>query len=241
MGGGKSDRLASRQRVRSASEPRTGLSRDSIWHQPRVWLVAFALCVALVTFSVAFVDRPVALFSHAVIGRHPIFFDMQAPPNVLAPAAAVLVVGLGLSQMFGRVPRRAERVALTASVALIVATALKDHLKYIFGRAWPETFIHNNPSLIGDGTYGFFWFHGGPEFASFPSGHTTVAAAVATVVGCAYPRLKPLCWLLVAVVVIGLLGMDYHFVGDMIAGGCLGGAVGLCATSLSGTAMGQAR
>lgn len=216
-------------------EPRLGLARGSIWHRPQAWIIGFAACVALVSFCYAFVDKPVALFSHAVIGRHPIFFDMQAPPNVLAPLAGVLVVILGLRQMFGHAPHRPERVALTASVALIVAVALKDQLKYVFGRAWPETFIHNNPSLIGDGTYGFFWFHGGPEFASFPSGHTTVAAAVATVVGCAYPRLKPLCWLLVLSVVIGLLGMDYHFVSDMIAGGCLGGAVGLCATTLSGT------
>ncbi len=222
-------------------EPRLGLARESIWHQPRAWLIGFATCVVLVTLSVTFVDRPVALFSHAAIGRHAIFFDMQAPPNILAPLAGVLVVILGLSQMFGRTPRRAERVALTASVALIVAVALKDQLKYIFSRAWPETFIHNNPSLIGDGTYGFFWFHGGPEFASFPSGHTTVAAAVATVVGAAYPRLQPLCWLLMASVAIGLIGMDYHFVGDIIAGGFLGGAVGLCATALAGTASARRR
>ena len=51
----------------------------------------------------------------------------------------------------------------------------------MFGRTWPETWTHNNPSLIHDGAYGFNWFHGGPGYELFPSGHMAAICAVISV------------------------------------------------------------
>ena len=57
------------------------------------------------------------------------------------------------------------------SCAILIAGVLTHELKEVFGRAWPETWIDKNPSYFGNGAYGFFPFHGGRGYASFPSGH----------------------------------------------------------------------
>jgi hypothetical protein len=48
----------------------------------------------------------------------------------------------------------------------------------------------------------------------------------------AYPKLRPLWALMVLAVVIGLIGADYHFVSDIVAGGFLGASTGWLAVML---------
>ena len=85
---------------------------------------------------------------------------------------------------------------------------------------------------IDTGAYGFFPFHGGRGWASFPSGHTAVIGAPAAVLWRASTRLRHVATLAVALVAIGLFGADYHFIGDIIAGGMVGVACGLGAETL---------
>ncbi len=144
------------------------------------------------------------------------------------PASVVgLIVG-GIAWMAGWKPGPWGRVLLAACVATLAACAAKDVLKFAFGRPWPETWVNNNPSWIGTHTYGLSPFHGGAGWASFPSGHTTVITAP-----CAslwrVRRLRPLLAALPALVVVGLLGCDFHFLSDCLAGGLLGAAFGLAA------------
>ena len=40
------------------------------------------------------------------------------------------------------------------------------------------------------------------------------------------PRLRPICALVVTAVAVGLLGADFHFLSDIIAGGFLGASIG---------------
>ena len=44
-----------------------------------------------------------------------------------------------------------------ASVLAEVGTT-SGTLAYAFGRYWPDTWVHDNPSLIRDGAYGFHPF-----------------------------------------------------------------------------------
>jgi membrane-associated phospholipid phosphatase len=115
---------------------------------------------------------------------------------------------------------------LAACVSLVLADQFRETLAFVFGRYWPETWVNDNPSLIRDGAYGFHPFHGGSAYASFPSGHTARTLAVAAVVWIAYPRWRWACGLASGAVAAGLLGMDYHFVGDVIAGCFVGAIVG---------------
>jgi membrane-associated phospholipid phosphatase len=121
---------------------------------------------------------------------------------------------------------------MLASLSLIVAELTKTQLKLFFGRTWPDTFVNDNPSFLRDGVYGFNLFHGGRGYASFPSGHTAVTCAVITVLWIYYPRWRPLYALAVFAVGVGLIGANYHFLGDVIAGGFVGISSGWMLTSL---------
>ncbi len=123
---------------------------------------------------------------------------------------------------------------MRVACAILIAWALKEELKFGFGRTWPETWIKccPNPSYFGDGTYGFFPFTGGQGYASFPSGHTTAITAFAGSLWFLWPKLRWLGIVLTLAVVIGLLGADYHWLSDIIAGGILGGTTGAVAANI---------
>ncbi len=190
----------------------------------RPYLWAFLTCAVLVVLAQSFVDRPAALYAHAMIPRNAVLDTMQRIPEWLtACAVPVLVVG-GLWQLGqGNLPRT-PRVLFLAAVSLLLAGQIKDTLKYCFGHTWPDTWINHNPSLIQNGVYGYFPFHGGPGYASFPSGHMTIATAVFGLFWIAWPRLRAVWVLPPLITAIGLYGMDYHFIADMIAGSFLGSA-----------------
>src|SRR5262249_4160856 len=89
-----------------------------------------------------------------------------------------------------------------------------------------RTWVRDNPSFIRDGVFGFNPFHGGPGFAAFPSGHTAAICAVMAVLWMCCPRFRLLYALAIAAVAIGLVGADFHFLGDVIAGAFLGISTG---------------
>lgn len=198
----------------------------------RPFLLVLLLTIVLVALCVRFVDRAVALYAHAHGGEH-VFFLLQRIPAWLGMAAVPLLVVFGLARAGGMKLPRPMRVLFLAALSFLLAIAIKDALKYAFGRPWPETWIHHNPSFIGTHTFGFFPFHGGEGFASFPSGHMTAITAIMGVFCAAWPQLRLLWAALVAATAIGLLGMDYHFVSDVIAGTALGGLVSLAVVRLN--------
>ncbi len=105
--------------------------------------------------------------------------------------------------------------------------AIKEQLKFDFGRLWPETWVDGNPSWIKDAAYGFFPFHGRTGWSSFPSGHMTAITAPVSVLWARLPRWRPVLAIPVILVAVGLYGADFHFIGDMVAGCCLGAACGI--------------
>ena len=210
-------------------------------------LVALAVCAALVTLCYFFVDRPVAFFVHDhgiahlyPVRGHPALAWVTYPPPILQTWAPAVLAALTLRRAFGAF-RRWELTLLVACVSLLVAVQFKDTLKFAFGRYWPDTWIRHNPSLIQDDAYGFHPFHEEISdeegwYGSFPSGHTTRAVAIAAVYWVAYRRWRWACVAVPAAVAVGLIGMNYHFVGDVVAGAFVGGLVGVCAARFAGLA-----
>lgn len=198
-------------------------------------------CIALVFLSVEFLDRPIARFVHAQSRVQPgvaqdILDAMSRIPEILGGLAILLIIGLGLLRLvLGRLSGLAE-IGFLAALSTVVAEPIKTALKLACGRTWPETWLHDNFSYIRDGVYGFFPFHGGTGWASFPSGHTTVACAFMAVLWLLRPRWRPLYALVVAASMLGLLGMNYHFLTDIIAGAYLGGAVGVATVRIGSKA-----
>jgi membrane-associated phospholipid phosphatase len=199
--------------------------RAGISPPPRLALVALS-CLALVGVSVAFIDRPLALLMHRLFHRSdwilPLAGIGQIPLSLSGPALIVAA----LAAWFGWRPGYRGWSAVSCAIAVVIATSFKDGLKQAFGRTWPETWVHGNPSFIRDGVYGFFPFHGGEGWASFPSGHTAAIGAVAGVLWSRAPGLRWLWALLMALTGVGLVADTYHFLGDVIAGGYLGFACG---------------
>jgi membrane-associated phospholipid phosphatase len=190
---------------------------------------AVGLCATGVATAVAYMwaDQPFAFWAHDHLHQYAIFSRMTLLPEWFPPIAIVIIVALGLLSLAGRRLSRVWEAALLCSLSLIVARAAKDQLKYTFGRTWPETWVNNNPSLIRDGSFGFNPFHGGSGFESFPSGHTTAMCAMATVLWLYYPRYRAVYVLLVMLVSVGLLGANYHFISDILAGCFLGTSIAL--------------
>jgi membrane-associated phospholipid phosphatase len=113
-----------------------------------------------------------------------------------------------------------------------LAETAKAQLKFLFGRTWPESWMGNNPSFIRDGVYGFNFLHGEGAYQSFPSGHMAAACAVLSVLWIWHPRLKVL-WAIGGIAVgVGLVGANYHFLSDVIAGGFLGVSAGWSVRSI---------
>jgi hypothetical protein len=62
-----------------------------------------------------------------------------------------------------------------------------------------------------------------------------------SVVWVAYPKWRWVCVLACGSVVVGLVGMDYHFVGDVVAGAFLGSVTGMYASHFFRLDQGSAR
>lgn len=194
--------------------------------QLRIWCVGLAVTGLAVVISYFWIDRPVANFVHAQIADKSIFIWMQRFPEALPCFSAVILVWAGVWVLLGRALSRCQSVLLLCALSYVTSAAVNNQLKFAFGRMWPETWVNNNPSLIHDGAYGFAPFHGGPGFASFPSGHATAICSVMAALWLCLPRWRAVYAVCVAAVVIGLLGADYHFVSDILAGAFVGWSAG---------------
>jgi len=196
------------------------------WRPLRNWSLSLLGTAITVTICYFWLDRPISHLAHDRLQQFHLFEKLTLIPEALTPLAVLAFMVLGLRGLTGQLLTRFQTVLLLTGFSLAAAVVIKDQLKLAFGRAWPETWVRSNPSLIRDDVFGFFPFHGGPGYASFPSGHTTAICTVMTVLWICYPRFRPIYALCIAAVAIGLVGANFHFLSDVIAGGFLGISVG---------------
>ncbi len=196
------------------------------------WLLSLATVSLASAISYQWFDQPIALMVHAQLPNHNVFSVLTHIPDPFIPLTVVAFIGLGIWSLSGRPLLKIQIVALLCSISLTMAEAIKNQLKFIFGRTWPDTWFQNNPSFIHDGAYGFNLFHGGVEYASFPSGHSAVTCAVISVLWIYYPKLRSIYLFVFLAVAIGLMGANYHFLSDIIAGAFVGVSTGWMVTAL---------
>ena len=196
-------------------------------------LTITAVCIAAVLLCYFWIDRPVAFFvnHHHINKIHAFRWFTFPPPEVQNWSALVLTV-LVVRRAWGPF-QRWQKVLLVSCLSLIIADDFRISLGDVFGRYWPETWTHDNPSLIGTGTYGFHPFRRGDDIGSFPSGHATRIFGFATVWMIALPGSRVVATLLCAPMLVSLVAMNYHFVSDVIAGSVLGALVATYAAHLA--------
>ena len=141
----------------------------------RPFLVTAVSCVALVLLAIGLADRPFSTWSHAEFhgDQGVIWLSWIVDPT--PPLAVAGLIGAGI--VAGWRPGAKGRVLLAVCLATVAALVVKDQLKILFGRTWPETWTNNHPSWAGNGTFGFEPLDGGAGWFSFPSGHTTLITA----------------------------------------------------------------
>src|ERR1700693_6308441 len=196
-------------------------------------LIVVALCIAAVLLCYFWIDRPVAFF---VYRRHinsvQVFRWLTYPPPELQNWSALVLTILVVRRAWGPFSHW-QKVLLVACLSLILADEFRMSLGDVFGRYWPETWSHDNPSLIGTGTYGFHPFQRGDDIGSFPSGHAARILGFTMVWWIAMPGSRILCAVLCPPMLVSLVATNYHFVSDVISGGVLGAIVAAYAVRLA--------
>ncbi|MCW8308616.1 phosphatase PAP2 family protein [Acidiphilium sp. PA] len=200
--------------------------------------IAGAVATLVLTLvSIAYIDRPVARFMAIHVHHRLPFIAMAAIANLPSPLATIALIGIVIANWCGVALNRTSRLVLAIAVATLVAIMIKNQLKFDFGRVWPQSHpfpgIYDHPSYLNDHVFGFFPFHGGSSYASFPSGHTTAITAPMAMLWVLAPRYRPLWGSAIVMVIIGLIAADFHFVSDTIAGFALGVTVAAGAVSLT--------
>ncbi len=196
-------------------------------------LTTIATCLLAVIVCYLWIDRHVAYWVHdQQIEKFRVFKWLTYPPPLVQTWSPLVLALLMVRRAWGPLAR--WQLTLTvACLSLIVADEFRTSLGDVCGRYWPETWFHDNPSLIGNGTYGFHPFQTGDDIGSFPSGHAARILGFATVWWIAMPRCRVL-WVLICVpMLVSLVAMNYHFVSDVIAGSVLGAIVGSYAAHLA--------
>jgi len=186
-------------------------------------LPALALLAALVV-SMLVLDRPLAWFFHGT--NEPLRATFQfitqfgLGKGYLILSGALFLAMRALAWIW-RDARFKATLLLNAQRALFVffavasAGLLADLLKVIFGRARPKL-------LFLDGSYGFTWGATQADHWSFPSGHATTIAALATALYLLWPRGLPLYLVASALVVASRFIIGAHYLSDALAGAALG-------------------
>jgi membrane-associated phospholipid phosphatase len=214
----------------------------TLWRNLTGALLRIVGAAAICALSAALIDRPVSTWMHEHLGYqrygwfvanfhgHLLKFGpfslMAGPSEALRPLSVLAFAVLAIAAYAGWRPRIYGRIAVALCLSVFASLAIASFAKEAFGRTWPESWLGDNPSWIRDGVYGFFPFHGGDGWGSFPSGHTSVVATTATILWLVWPKLRFAWTAIVAIVVVGLIGGNYHFVSDVVGGLFLGVAIG---------------
>jgi membrane-associated phospholipid phosphatase len=196
-------------------------------------VIATAGCIAAVLICYFWIDRAVAFFVyHHHINKIEAFRWLTYPPPEMQNWSALILVMLLLRRAWGPFLHW-QKVLLVACVSLIVADDFRISLGDVCGRYWPDTWTHDNPSLIGTGAYGFHPFQRGDDVGSFPSGHACRILGFGVVWMIAVPGSRVITIVLCAPMLVSLVLMNYHFVSDVIAGSVLGAMIATYAAHLA--------
>jgi membrane-associated phospholipid phosphatase len=195
----------------------------------RTWIFWFLTSATFTALSIAYIDRPLATFIDAHF-RHTfgwIVLDHSLEPlKVVAISALFFLFWAGYRAVFGYGLQPWAEKALVCAWAVVWGLAAEFVFKQIFGRAWPD------PTYTQHHLYGFRFLHASQNWSSFPSGTAIGATALATTLSSLFPRLRAVCAVLAAVVCIGVVVANYHWLSDSIAGAFLGISIGWMSPAL---------
>lgn len=151
--------------------------------------------------------------------------DLGVSTGYLVASALIFLacrIGARLSLSFdGEARWRSWSYAAGFAFAAVAASGIATNIvKALLGRFRPKLYFR-------DQLYGFDFFHWKSDYLAFPSGHTTTAFAVATVLTILWPRHVAAYFLLALLVAASRVLSNAHWVSDVLGGGFVGIAVTL--------------
>ncbi len=179
------------------------------------------LAVLSIALAMAFLDTP----AFALASRLPTWVvdwfyritDFGRSGWISIPVGGlILFTALGAVSSADDAARRALATLVVRLGYIFVAIGLPGLVNTIVKR-WIG---RERPSLHGPFAYVPFSWR--PEFASFPSGHTTTAFAALVAIGSVYPRLRPLLWTYALLIAASRVVVTAHYPSDVLAGAATG-------------------
>jgi len=188
-------------------------------------LCSFVVCAALTICGLLYLDIRLAEFVSENVGFGFLLSESVSNlPDLLFLLVCIVAVVSWTGRLWlagknpgGWILNFLELIGLAVPFTYVI----KDPLKELFGRTNTRLWLLHPDQL------GFHWFHGGGDFASFPSGHMAVFTALLLGIGRYFPRLRPVCAGLLFVLALALIVTQYHFFSDVVAGAYLGVIVDL--------------
>lgn len=190
-------------------------------YNTRQFILFLSLTIGLIIFCYYYIDRQVVWFLAKHNSRDFVFLRILANDIINCIWLSIVIFYVYTAIQLQR-NRPINKKLMLVSNSIVITIFLKDALKMVFGRYWAATFTCHNPSLLDNHVYGFNWLKQSSAYASFPSGHASMIFAFSTSLWFLFPRLRTLWVLIATLVLIGQIGMYYHFVSDIIAGAALG-------------------
>lgn len=195
------------------------------------WIFFSSLSTLAVLLCMARVDLPVAAFVSARLRRGPLFEITSSALGTLSLVAVLapgFLVASGMAVLSGRRISRFMRTLLVSSWSVVWALSATIVLKRLFGRSSID------PLHLARSVYDFHPLGGGWGHEAFPSGTTTIASAILSVLWIRLPpsRFPGAC--LLAIVSAALVATNSHWISDIVAGVFFGTTIGWMTARLQG-------
>lgn len=182
--------------------------------------IVFGLPLILLACGLAcfWIDLPVANFFHS--HQQPRFL------RVISANSEPFGHGIGVALILLTIAacsRAYVRVCAKAGLIVLIAGLLTDLIKFSYGRFRPRDLAWDQIAEVGQTFQGWMPFlTDAKAHHSFPSGHTTVAFALAVCLAAIFPHGRSMFWALAVLVGLGRIETSAHYPSDV----CVGAAVG---------------
>jgi membrane-associated phospholipid phosphatase len=202
-----------------ARPPRAAAKRlVSVW---RRFALAGAFAVVAIAAGMAFLDASaweavLMLPSWRVDIAYEITDFGQSGWILIPVGTLIILIGIMASPALDHMSRAVLAMAVTRLGYIFVAVGLPGLVSTIVKR-WIGRV---RPSPLGPFAYEPFSWR--PEYASFPSGHTTTAFAALVAIGLVVPRARPVLWIYALLIAASRVVVGAHYPSDVIAGAAFG-------------------
>ena len=179
-------------------------------------------------FGMSFLDKPIQRNAMIFRRENPgILPYSQTLSDLGGQFEIVPLVAIAATGIIFKKPKLRTTTALAAQ-AFITATVWSTIFKEISGRKRPQSYEPGSP-LNEPSFHGPFYKLPNGQNSAFPSGHTTLAFAAATVYAKEYKNIKgvPIAsYGLATLISVSRITQNRHWITDLLAGGLLGWACG---------------